>query len=224
MNPDPVSHRVAHPLTRSLLAAAGTALLLACGSTSDRADRPAPAELPRESVVPPVAIDSTPAAPDSADIRFEVNLAQRTLFVLGAAGDTVARHRLAVGSAEWPTRTGQWAIQQVVLNPSWTPPDESWAEEREPRASGDPANPLGVAQLVYDLPRTIHGTSNPASIGTATSHGSLRVANADALALSRLVMERTGITDVDGRLTRAASTRTEKQVIDVPKVVPIRVY
>jgi hypothetical protein len=37
-------------------------------------------------------------------------------------------------------------------------------------------------------------------------------------------MERTGITDVDGRLTRAASARTEKQVIDLPKVVPIRVY
>jgi hypothetical protein len=171
MNSDSAGRRVANPLTRSFMAA-GTALLLACGSTSERADRPAPAELTRDSAATSVAIDTAPAAPDRADIRFVVDLAQRTLFVLGAVGDTVGRYRLAVGSAEWPTRTGQWAIQQVVLNPLWTPPDESWGEEREPR----------------------------------------------------LVMERTGITDVEGRLTRARSARTEKQVIDLPKVVPIRVY
>src|SRR3712207_8091432 len=50
--------------------------------------------------------------------------------------------RSAVGSEKWPTKTGEWTITQVVWNPDWTPPDESWAEEREPRESGDPKNPI----------------------------------------------------------------------------------
>jgi lipoprotein-anchoring transpeptidase ErfK/SrfK len=162
--------------------------------------------------------------PDTADVQVEVDLTARQVRVLGTAGDTLAQHRVAIGSPEWPTRTGTWTIGQVVLNPSWTPPDESWAEEREPKESGAPDNPLGVAQLVYDLPRTIHGTNDASSIGKAVSHGSIRVTNTDALALSRLIMERTGTPDVNDRLARASAERTVKQVIDLPKVVPIRVY
>jgi lipoprotein-anchoring transpeptidase ErfK/SrfK len=208
------------PFRPAALVSIGALLLGACDtSTRDRADAPI------DSAEGRVAVDSaTPPVPDTADFRVEIDLSQRRLHVIGGAGDTIARHRVAVGSNEWPTRPGNWAIQQVVLNPEWTPPDESWAEEREGKAPGAPDNPLGVAQLVYDLPRTIHGTNDPSSIGKAVSHGSIRVTNADALALSRLVLERTGAGDVDDRLSRANSQRTEKQVIDLPKVVPIRVF
>ncbi len=169
-------------------------------------------------------VPSAPPMPDTADIFVEVELAARQVRVIGPSGDTLAQHAVAVGSPEWPTRTGRWAIEQVVLNPEWVPPDETWAEEREPKAPGEPDNPLGAAQLVYDLPRTIHGTNDPSSIGKAVSHGSIRVTNTDALALARLMMRQTGIGDADERLARAAAERQVKQVIDLPKVVPIRVY
>lgn len=161
---------------------------------------------------------------DTADLRVEVDVAARQLRVLGTDGDTLALHPVAVGSAEWPTRTGEWTIDQVVLNPEWIPPDESWAEEREPREPGDPSNPLGRAQLVYDLPRTVHGTNDPSSIGKAVSHGSIRVTNPSALMLAQLLMQRTGVDDVRGRLERARRDSTAKQAITLPKSVPIRVF
>ena len=136
----------------------------------------------------------------------------------------MATHSVAVGSTEWPTRTGEWTIKQVVFNPEWIPPDETWAEEREPRKSGDPKNPLGRAQLVYDLPRTIHGTNQPSSIGKAVSHGSIRMTNADVVALAKRLVEANGAGRDSAWYGSAASNRTEKQVVDLLTPVPIRVF
>jgi lipoprotein-anchoring transpeptidase ErfK/SrfK len=168
--------------------------------------------------------DSVRPVRDTATVMVEVDVAARQLRVLGTNGDTVALHPVAVGSPEWPTRTGTWTIDQVVLNPEWIPPDESWAEEREARKPGDPKNPLGRAQLVYDMPRTVHGTNDPSSVGKAVSHGSIRVTNASAIALAELLLAQTGVDDVRGRLDRARRDSTEKQIIDLPKAVPIRVF
>jgi lipoprotein-anchoring transpeptidase ErfK/SrfK len=214
-------HRRPSPHLVSLIASLSATLAIAACTPPNPQDRPA------DSASVAIGADSARPAvnvPDTADVRVEVDLTARQVRVLGMAGDTLAQHRVAIGSPEWPTRTGIWTIGQVVLNPSWTPPDESWAEAREPKESGAPDNPLGVAQLVYDLPRTIHGTNDASSIGKAVSHGSIRVSNTDALALSRLILERTGTPDVSERLARASAERAVKQVIDLPKVVPIRVY
>ncbi len=160
---------------------------------------------------------------DTASLAVEVDVTRRTLRVLGAGGDTVAVHPVAVGSPEWPTRPGTWSVDQVVLNPAWIPPDETWAEEREPREPGDPRNPLGRAQLVYDLPRSIHGTDDPSSIGKAVSHGSIRVTNDVAWSLAELLLRETGVGDADSLLAAARRDSTTKIVVDLPRVVPIRV-
>ena len=199
----------------------------ACRETSPPdADRPASVTDSSVTIVDSVTPTPlpTPAAPDSADLRFEVDLAARVVRVLGIGNDTLAVHPVAVGSKTWPTQTGSWAINQVVLNPEWIPPDESWAEEREPRKPGDRKNPLGRAQLVYDMPRTIHGTNDSASVGKAVSHGSLRVTNSVALSLAKLVLERTGTPNLGELLQRAAADPTDKQIINLSKVVTIRVY
>lgn len=158
-----------------------------------------------------------------AEARVEVELATRKLRLY--RGDSlVATHSVAIGSAEWPTRTGEWDIVQVVWNPEWTPPDESWAEEREPRESGDPNNPLGHAQLVYDLPRSVHGTNDPKSIGKAVSHGSIRVTNTVAKKLARELMEITGVVKDEAWYRETQARRSVKQIVDLPQRVPIRVY
>lgn len=165
-----------------------------------------------------------PTAPDTADIRVEVDLAARVVRVLGSGTDTLAVHPVAIGSVEWPTQHGTWTINQVVLNPEWIPPDASWTDERKPRKSGDPQNPLGRAQLVYDMPRSIHGTNDSTSVGKAVSHGSIRVTNAVALWLATLVLERTGNTEASALVKRAGDNRSEKQTISLTSVVPIRVF
>ena len=135
--------------------------------------------------------DSVKAPVASSTMRVEVDLAARKLY-LYESDTRVATHAVAVGSPKWPTQTGEWTIKQVIFNPEWVPPDESWAEEREPKKSGAPNNPLGRAQLVYDLPRTIHGTNQLSSIGQAVSHGSIRMANAEIVPLAKRLMEASG--------------------------------
>ncbi len=163
------------------------------------------------------------SAPATADMRIEVDLGARQLKVF-RGGQQVATHAVAVGSEKWPTETGEWTIKQVVWNPDWVPPDESWAEEREPRESGDPKNPLGRAQLVYDLPRTIHGTNNPSSIGKAVSHGSIRLPNAVIVQLAEQVMEAGGAGKGEAWYRETQQNRRQKRVVDLPRPVPIRVY
>lgn len=177
--------------------------------------------MPMDSTVA-VGGDSTTQV-DSSGIRLEVDLTARKLRIYKGQ-DSVAGYKVAVGSKEWPTQAGEWKITQVIFNPEWNPPDESWAEEKLPRKPGDPKNPLGRAQLVYDPPRTIHGTSDRTSIGKAVSHGSIRMFNEDVLKVGRMLMDETGAGKDSAFFRNADQNRKEKQIVNLPRGVPIRVF
>ncbi len=164
------------PATADSAATAATAAT-ANTPTPPRADAPAPGSATADSAAVP-STERPPSERPRTAMRIEIDTKARQAKVFGADGQPRVIP-VAVGSSEWPTRTGEWVISQVVFNPAWIPPDESWADEREPREPGDPKNPLGRAQLIYDPPRTIHGTSDPTSIGKAVSHGSIRMRNED---------------------------------------------
>jgi hypothetical protein len=163
-----------------------------------------------------------PPPPPPPSLELEVDVAARELRVY-RGGQVVATHPVAVGSSEWPTPTGEWTIGQVILNPRWIPPEESWAEDEEEKAPGDPENPLGAAQLVYAAPNSIHGTNAPESLGRAVSHGSIRVANEVAVELARMVMEAGGAPRDAAWFEAAQRNRTERQEVIIPNPVPIRV-
>ncbi|HET7188944.1 MAG TPA: L,D-transpeptidase [Gemmatimonadaceae bacterium] len=186
---------------------------------------PTPATSPVQPATPAsdTASTSTASSASSSPLRVEVDLKARKLY-LYENGQRVETHRVAIGSEKWPTQTGEWTIKQVIFNPEWIPPDETWAEERQPKKSGAPDNPLGRAQLVYDPPRTIHGTNQPSSIGTNVSHGSIRMNNAEIVALAKRIMTASGAPKDDAWYAKAATQRTEKQVVDLPHPVPIKVY
>jgi len=212
----------------------GAALFSACVSESKSppADTSAATAAAAPAATPaPATTDSSKAGAtaatatptDSNAMRIEVDLTKRQLTVY--KGNQVAEtHPVAVGSKEWPTQTGEWTIKQVIYNPEWIPPDETWAEEKDPRKPGDPKNPLGMAQLVYDPPRTIHGTDAPSSIGKAVSHGSIRMRNEDIVKLGQEVMAAGGAAKDDAWVQQARKNRTEKQVVDLPHPIPIRVF
>jgi len=211
------------------LATAALAVLGGCGDSGTRRpgspdttgaqrtaqDSTAIATPPSDSVTrPPLPV---------AEVRLEVDVNARQLHLyLGTM--RLVTHPVAVGSPEWPTTTGEWYVTQVIWNPEWVPPDESWAEEREPQKSGDPANPLGRAQLIYDPPRSIHGTNDSTSIGKAVSHGSIRVSNEVAIQLARQLMEVSGAGKDEEWYRQALEKRTTKQIVDLPQPVPIRVF
>ena len=139
-------------------------------------------------------------------------------------GEVVESYPVAVGTKKHPTPRGSFAVRRVIWNPRWIPPTyESWAEDEERKAPGAPDNPLGRVQLVYDPPRTIHGTNEPSSIGKAVSHGSIRMRNDDAIALAKRLMESAGVGKDEAWYSRVQQNRTEKQIVDLPGGVPITV-
>jgi lipoprotein-anchoring transpeptidase ErfK/SrfK len=186
----------------------------------ERADRDMDAD-PGADQVQPVP-DADPMRDRAGGLEIEVDIATRELHVR-RDGRVAETHPVAVGSEEWPTRTGEFTIDEVVLNPRWVPPDEEWAEDEEELEAGDPENPLGVAQLVYDRPRSVHGTNEPASIGQAVSHGSIRVSNDVARDLARQVMEAAGIQDIEQRMRRAREDPERSETVRLPRGIPIRV-
>ena len=204
-------------------AVAGTAPMT--GASPTTGESPATGASPSGNLSPD-SVDVGRKAKDALPLsrtRLEVDLAARQLYVYD--GDQrVATYRVAVGSPEWPTQTGQWNVAQVVWNPEWVPPDETWAEQRTPKKPGASDNPLGSAQIVYDPPRTIHGTNEPASIGKAVSHGSIRLANTDATRLARHLMESTGVTKDEAWYRNVQQKRTEKVPVNLPQRVPIRIF
>jgi lipoprotein-anchoring transpeptidase ErfK/SrfK len=157
------------------------------------------------------------------DMRLEVNIGKKELYVFSGR-EKVTTYPVAVGKPDWPTRPGNWSIYEVVWNPWWHPPDEEWAWYRAIMAPGDPDNPLGRAQLIYDAPRSIHGTIEPSSIGRAVSHGSIRVTNEVAMKLARHVMESAGVVYDEEWYREVQGDRSRNVRIHLSQRVPIRVY
>jgi hypothetical protein len=189
-------------------------LLSGCtfGDSSDENERNASRDSAARQAGPPPA----PA------LLLEVDIASRQLNVY-RDNRVVASHPVAVGSAEWPTPTGQWDIGQVIFNPRWVPPEESWAEDEEIAEPGAPDNPLGKVQLVYSPPNSIHGTNEPESLGQAVSHGSIRIANDDGVEVARMVMQAGGAPRDDAFVQNALANPTERVEVVIPNPVPIRV-
>ena len=187
-------------------------LTAGCGGGSDDNERNASADSAARQAPPP-----------QPQLLLEVDIASRQLNVY-RDNRVVASHPVAVGSAEWPTPTGQWDVGQVIFNPRWHPPvEESWAADEEVKEPGDPDNPLGKVQLVYAAPNSIHGTNEPESLGQAVSHGSIRIANEVGVELARMVMQAGGAPRDDAFIQNALANPTERVEVAIPNPVPIRV-
>lgn len=114
--------------------------------------------------------------------RIVVNISQRKLRLI-RNGRVVRTYAIAVGQPAYPTPTGDFAINDKQKNPAWTPPNSPWAKELSTIPPG-PGNPLGTRWIGTTAPAIgIHGTYADSSIGTAASHGCMRMHIKDVEAL-----------------------------------------
>jgi lipoprotein-anchoring transpeptidase ErfK/SrfK len=81
---------------------------------------------------------------------------------------------VAVGMSAYPTPLGRFTIQSMVRNPWWFPPSSPWAQGASPVPPG-PSNPLGTRWMGLGRGIGIHGTPQSWSIGSAASHGCIRM-------------------------------------------------
>jgi lipoprotein-anchoring transpeptidase ErfK/SrfK len=95
-------------------------------------------------------------------------------------------YTIAVGAVGYDTPSGLYHIQNKAVNPAWTMPDSDWvapADRGTVVPGGVPENPLKARWLgIYDG-AGIHGTDATYSLGTAASHGCIRMAIPDVIEL-----------------------------------------
>lgn len=118
--------------------------------------------------------------------KIVVHLNSRTL-TLYRDGKAFKTYPVAVGMPAHPTPTGTFEIVNKQKNPTWTPPESPWAAGLGPIPAG-PGNPLGTRWIGTSASAVgMHGTYADWSVGTAASHGCLRMHIPDVEALYELV-------------------------------------
>jgi lipoprotein-anchoring transpeptidase ErfK/SrfK len=89
----------------------------------------------------------------------------------------VKTYGIAVGQVGLETPAGLYSVANKAVNPAWHVPTSDWAGDLAGKVipGDDPSNPIKARWMgIYDG-AGIHGTDADGSIGTAASHGCIRM-------------------------------------------------
>jgi lipoprotein-anchoring transpeptidase ErfK/SrfK len=91
---------------------------------------------------------------------------------------------IAVGQQGLETPAGLYDVQNKQVNPSWHVPNSAWAGKLAGQViPPGPADPLKARWMGFNGGAGIHGTDADASIGSAASHGCIRMHIPDVIDL-----------------------------------------
>ncbi len=155
-------------------------------------NKPATGTSPAPATKPSVAATGQP--PVENVVSLVLKLKEKRVYVY--KGDKLLkRYPVAIGKKGWETPTGEWQVMEKIRNPAWT----SFKTGEVFPAGVE--NPLGSRWIGFwtDGQDVIgfHGTPNVKSIGTAASHGCVRMRNRDVKAMFLLVKVGTTVKVVD---------------------------
>ncbi|HEU4431846.1 MAG TPA: L,D-transpeptidase family protein [Pyrinomonadaceae bacterium] len=175
--------------------------------------QPSPEMLPGPNAIP-------------TDTRVVVNIPAYRMDIFDD-GSLIKSYRVGIGTPEFPLPTGLRKAESVIFNPTWTVPDEAWAEEMnnvkvgETIEAGDKNNPLGWIKIPIGLPNLIHGGKAPAKIGTFASHGCVGLTNPQikdfALRLAQAANTQIG----EEKASSYIKERTETHEIKLEQSIPV---
>jgi lipoprotein-anchoring transpeptidase ErfK/SrfK len=128
----------------------------------------------------------------------EVDKAERSVRVFRKDGGLVAVYPAAIGSDEKPAPTGDFAVNKVVHNPTYTyNPEFGFRGVKAKRPftiPKGPNNPVGTVWIDLTVDTYgIHGTPEPRNIGRTYSHGCVRLTNWDVEDLAGMVEKGTPV-------------------------------
>lgn len=97
----------------------------------------------------------------------------------------VKSYRVGIGAAGFDTPAGEYEVETKAANPAWYVPNSNWAGDLAGKviAGNDPSNPIKARWMGFYDGAGIHGTADEASIGTAASHGCIRMTVPDVIDL-----------------------------------------
>jgi lipoprotein-anchoring transpeptidase ErfK/SrfK len=89
-------------------------------------------------------------------------------------------YRIAVGQAGLETPAGLYHVEDKQVNPSWHVPNSAWAGSLAGQViPPGPENPIKSRWMGIYAGAGIHGTADIGSLGTAASHGCIRMSIPD---------------------------------------------
>jgi lipoprotein-anchoring transpeptidase ErfK/SrfK len=94
-------------------------------------------------------------------------------------------YTVAVGAQGYDTPSGVYDVQSMQVDPVWNVPNSDWAGDLAGTTvpGGAPENPLKARWIGFNGAAGIHGTSDVGSLGSAASHGCVRMDVPDVIDL-----------------------------------------
>jgi hypothetical protein len=110
-------------------------------------------------------------------------------------GSKLVKHfPVGVGALRFPTPPGAYFVRSKAVNPTWRNPGSGWSRGMPAYIAPGPRNPLGTRALRLDRGAlVIHGTPQPWTIGSRSSHGCIRMRRPDIESLFDMVPEQTPV-------------------------------
>ena len=142
-------------------------------------------------------------------------------------GSLVKSYKVGIGYPQFPLPMGLRKAQQIIFNPTWTPPDSPWVAKMKNVApgetveAGDKDNPLGPIKIPIGLPSLIHGGKSPAKIGKFASHGCVGLTNAQIKDFAVMLAQASNTKDVQTKMASYLEDETKTQTVKLNQVVPV---
>src|SRR5215213_2908337 len=142
-------------------------------------------------------------------------------------GSLVKSYKVGIGYPEFPLPLGLRKAQQIIFNPTWTPPDSPWVAKMknvtpgETVEAGDEDNPLGPIKIPIGLPSLIHGGKSPAKIGKFASHGCVGLTNAQIKDFATLLAQASNTQDVSTKINTYLEDKEKTQTVKLNQTVPV---
>jgi murein L,D-transpeptidase YcbB/YkuD len=167
----------------------------------------------------PAAVAPPPPAGPVSALRIDINIPENRLRVYD--GDSLLKvYRVSVGLPGHDTPDGEFTIDHAEWNPWWRPPAREWAKDDHVTPPG-PNNPMGRVKLFFAPLYYIHGSPHVRELGTAASHGCVRMMNADVIELARLIHARNGGSVSNAEITRLLARPSQTRASRIATPVPL---
>jgi lipoprotein-anchoring transpeptidase ErfK/SrfK len=142
-------------------------------------------------------------------------------------GSLVKSYKVGIGYPQFPLPLGLRKAQQIIFNPTWTPPDSPWVAKMknvtpgETVEAGDKDNPLGPIKIPIGLPSLIHGGKSPAKIGKFASHGCVGLTNAQIKDFATMLAQASNTQDVSNKVDSYLENKEKTQTVKLNQTVPV---
>lgn len=157
---------------------------------------------------------------EATDYRMKINIPARRLF-LYESGSLIRTYPVAVGTARYKTPIGPRYLSNITWNPWWyPPPDSDWAKDEKPTPPG-PNNPLGRVKMSLGGDIFLHATNKEYTVGTAASHGCMRMKGKDAAELAWFFQKRFSDENDEELLAKYQKNRGTSFLVPLKQKIPV---